>query len=135
MDGMGNVGTGRSLLCEQIADAQGYETSVVGKHRCGNQILKTIAGIVGRTLDYVETSAVWKLSEFGMLSIDPRATRNAGRKKNCNSQHSAKLPSHCEISVCGFDRHAGAALKAARVGRHRPSASRESARTGLAQFA
>ena len=37
--------------------------------------------------------------------------------------------------VRGFDRHAGAALKAARGGRHRPSASRESARTGLVQSA
>ena len=79
--------------------SHGYETSVVGKHRCGNQILKTIAGIVGRTLDCVETSAVWKLSEFGMLSIDPRAARKAGREKNCNNQHLVKphiaSPSHC----------------------------------------
>src|SRR6185436_10714624 len=67
------------LLCKQIADAHGNETSVVGKHRCGNQILKTIAGIVGRTLDFVETSALWKLSEFGMHSVDPRAARQAGR--------------------------------------------------------
>src|SRR6266851_1289076 len=66
--------------------------------------------VVGGTLDCVETSAVWKLSEFGMLSVDPRATRKAGREKNCNSQHSAKLPSHCEFSARGFDRHAGAAL-------------------------
>src|SRR5258706_11705440 len=89
------------LLCKQITDAHGYETSVVGKHRCGNQILKTIAGIVGRTLDCVETSAIWTFAEFGMLSIDPRAARKAGREKSCNSQHSAKLPSHCEISVRG----------------------------------
>ena len=70
-----------------------------------------------------------------MHSVDPRAARQAGREKSCNNQHSAKFPSHCEISVRGFDRHDGAALEAARVGRYRPSASRESARTGLARFA
>ena len=45
-------------------------------------------------LDCVETSAVWKLSEFGMLSVDPRAARKAGREKSCNNQHSAKDLSH-----------------------------------------
>jgi len=58
------------ILCrEQKADKFGYETSALGKHGRGNQILKTTAGIVGRTLDGVETSAVWKLSEFRMSML------------------------------------------------------------------
>jgi hypothetical protein len=84
------------VLHEQKVDKLGYETSAFGKHRRGDQILKTVAGIVGRTLDGVETSAVGKLSEFGMLSVDPRATRKAGREKTCNNQHSVNVLSHCE---------------------------------------